>query len=80
MNVMTVKRDTTFLLYRYAAISAEIVYLAFKLYKPLLTFELLHTIVCDKTNRRIKKQTFDISFDVLTEQFVPGNLVKSATN
>jgi len=80
MNVMTVKRDTTSLQMRYAATSAEIVYLAFKLYKPLLTFELLHTIVCDKTKRRIKKQTFDISFDVLTEHFMRGNLIKSTTN
>jgi len=75
-----VKRDTTFLLYRYAATSAEIVYLAFKLYKPLLTFALIRTNVCNKAKRRIKKQTFDISFDVLTEQFMPGDLIKSATN
>ena len=77
---MTVKHDTTFLLYRYAATPTEIVYLAFRLYKPVLTFALFHTKVCCKSKRQIKKQTFDISFDVSTEQFMPGNLIKSATH
>jgi len=47
-----------------------------RLYKPVLTFALFHTNVCNKTERWIKKQTFDMSF----EQFMRGNLIKSATN
>jgi len=64
-----VKCDTTFLLYRYAGTSAEIVYLAFRLYKPVLTFALLHTNVSCKTKTWIKKHTSLISFDVLVNKY-----------